>query len=222
MEERGSGCRRFNRMLDQKNVKDIEQVLKKYRKQVLSFSELAEILKTLQLTEATKDSDKTLALEVWNLLDAKTHSGVLKQALTVLLFTLTRPPRSTSADGSTSHSAVLVQPETVGTYTESDKGLIYVLSEQERSYLYKKYAVRLKYNKLSKNSRSPSREFLDNQPTFAPQISPRSKQLSENAKSRAIDSIVSIKQPDNGVQIQELRQASVSDLLIYHQVLYDR
>ncbi len=226
-------CRRFDRALSGRAEKEISKALDRYRVKALDQAELAEVLAALQLCEVSKGAERNLAQEFWDLLGGDKRGEVPKQAIAVLLLTITRPQRSNSVDGSLSQ--LYPQPgtegTTIGTYITTEKGeTVYSLSDIEKQYLYRKYAVRLRCNRLS---RSPSREHpkKEDREEHSPRISARSGLLAEASRARVVEAANSARKERMEAKEEEskqpppkrsLKDISISELLEMHRELYEK
>ncbi len=211
--------KQYDRLLTDKANKEIASILKTFPTTSLKFAELAQVLDSLQVTESTKE--RGLAKEIWALLKGDTYGEITKQALEAFLQAVLNPRNLSpgrSKEGATSGV------KSVGTFTETDKGTVFSLTEKEKEYLYQKYSMRIKCNKLCRSGssgRSNSRDQPKDKPLFSPRINQKSSQIAVSARYKALGHPAAAGDTSDS-KSSELSKVSVTDLLMYHKVLYER
>jgi len=186
--------------------------MRNYKNKLLNLQEISVILDCLGLNESNSKS-LDLPSDLFKLLKGDENNGISKQAFETVLRAILMPQRSTSA-GAMRNSPRDQEFDFIGKFDNTEKGQLFILNENEKQFLRKKFAIRVSCNRLSRSPSHERRASPKNEKR-SPKILPRSSQMANVARSKAL-----LKMGDS--KENPLAGVPVSDLLNFHKVLYER
>lgn len=185
-------------MYDARFEASIVRALSAYSTEVLSQSQLRELIVSLSLVQnvplqGIKPTD--LISDLWTTLDAEKRGGASKQALRIVMSAmlglngtpteLRRVSQNSPIDGNTMKTSGMREQaaKALGAYDQSGK---YSLTGAEAGYLYQKYGLLVKGDLLSRRSVSPPTETVNEEFTYSPRTNKNSIQLAADRRNKVI------------------------------------
>lgn len=185
---------------------EIANALTKFPNNLLTLSEVKELLKSLHVCGNSQSQD--LHNDIFCLLDADSIGGASKKAIQTLLIALMKPRRSTSA-GYKITKKLDKQSKLIGVYQQVEGGEEYILSDKEKDWLFSNIGLRMKCDRLSQKYIPSTKEVKH---AFSPEINSYSQKIAHLAREKILKQIKS----------DEKRKVPLEDILLQHKKNYKK